>query len=205
MHLILYLLNDFLYKRGLRLPITIGNLDLSLKMIWFHWSTNQFWWSLAHIEHFRFCLNVSRGFEIDILLSYPRWWRVRDQETATQALFNTLEISPQQVNRLEIRILYKWRSSLSVVLGLELQLDHFKQVRLVIFEMADKDYPTWTVISFWVLPASHNAWMMAFCAFDISLTLINYDTGRWYVYHGRFHFLLPMLWHWKYVWNYLIS
>ena len=30
-------------------------------MTWFHWSTNQFWWSLAHIEHFCFCLNISNG------------------------------------------------------------------------------------------------------------------------------------------------
>ena len=110
-------------------PKETQNLDSSQKIIWFHWSTYQFWWSQAYIERFRFWLNFSSGFEIGIPLSNPRWWNlpsVVDWETATFTSFQALEISLQSANRLEIRILFSWRSFQAVVLGLKLQLDHFK-------------------------------------------------------------------------------
>ena len=59
------------------------------------------------------------------------------RETFTLESFQAFEISPQLANQLEIRILFSWRPSLVVVLGLELLLDHFEEVPLIIFEMAD--------------------------------------------------------------------
>ena len=69
----------------------------SPKMIWFHRSMHQFWWPLTHIEQFSFCLDVSSGFEIDILLPYSNWWCVQSvevRETATPASFLVLKILP---------------------------------------------------------------------------------------------------------------
>ena len=62
---------------------------------------------------------------------------VVDQEIFTPSSFQVLEISPQLANLLEITILFNLCSSLAVVLGLELQLDRFEHVCLVIFKMAD--------------------------------------------------------------------
>lgn len=35
------------------------NSDSSVKMTWFYWLIEQFWWSLAHSKHLHFCLRVS--------------------------------------------------------------------------------------------------------------------------------------------------
>ena len=104
-----------------------------------------------------------------ILLSYPCWWILQcvvDRETDSSVSFLNLEISSQLANREEIRILFSRRSSLADVLDLEPHLDRFEQVHLVIFDMVDWELPKWTAISFWVLPATNNAWMIVF----VSLT-----------------------------------
>ena len=96
-----------------------------------------------HTERFRFCLNVTSGLEIGILLSYPSWSSLRsvvDRETTTSALFQALKILLLWANRLEIRIYMSWRSSLAIVLGLEPKLDSFEQVRLVIFKMTGRAF-----------------------------------------------------------------
>lgn len=43
---------------GARIAEKIQNCHLLLKRIWFHWSTNQLWWSLTQIKVFRFLLNL---------------------------------------------------------------------------------------------------------------------------------------------------
>lgn len=88
-----------------------------------------------------------------------------------QSFFQHLEISPQFENWLEIRILFGWCSSLTVVLTSEPQLDHFEQFCLVIFKTAEWKNSNSIAISFWILPASYNKWMMAFCSFHRSLIL----------------------------------
>ena len=35
-------------------------------MTWFHWLTDQFWWSLVYIECFHFCLNVRNKDSIQL-------------------------------------------------------------------------------------------------------------------------------------------
>ena len=58
----------------------------------YHWSTDQFSWSLAYTERFWVGLNVSRGFEASIQLSYQSRWSLRsvvDLKTATPDPFQT--------------------------------------------------------------------------------------------------------------------
>ena len=101
-HLISYLSRGFLQT-----PKEILNLDSSLKMTWFHWSTNQFRWSLAHTERFRFCYNISGAIEIVILLLYQSWWNPTnavDRQTVTPVLYQTLAISPRLINWLKTRL-----------------------------------------------------------------------------------------------------
>ena len=109
-----------------------------------------------------------------------------DGETVTPASFQALETSTQLADRLEMWILFCWHSSLAVVLGLKMQLDRFEQIRHVVFQIEDWQHSTLTVISFWVLPACHNAWMMAFRAYDKFLTIPN-PIGYNYALNWKFH------------------
>ena len=148
-------------------------------MTWFHWSTDQFWWSLAHTESVRSCLNDCIDFEIDILLSYPSWWSLRtvvNQETAKPALFQALEFSPSMANRLEIKSLLSWRSSHALCFGFGTVVGLF-WTSLSYLRDGDWKHVTWTTMLFWVLSAFHNTWKMAFCISKISLIPANCGTG----------------------------
>lgn len=57
---------------------------------------------------------------------------------STPASFQSLGILAQLPNRLDIRILFICPLSEAIVFSLERVLDHFKQLRLVIFGTADK-------------------------------------------------------------------
>ena len=84
------------------------------------------------------------------------------------------KVLAQLVKWLEIRILLKWGSFLAVFLGLELQVDRFYLVHLIV-GIAYWEHRNRKTILFSVFLASHNPWMMTFHASDIFLILAIYE------------------------------
>ena len=148
----------------------IRNLDLSLKMTWFHWSTDQFWWFLVNIECFHFHLNGSSVYIIGILLPCSSWLNLQsvlDWEIPTSESLKALIIS-LVTNQLKIRILLNWLSFLVIVLGFERLLDRFEQLHLGILWWLTEIIPPGQ-LNHCVWLDFHNAWKMDFCASDICL------------------------------------
>ena len=134
---------------------------------------------LIIIECFCFCLNVSSGFEIGILLSYLSCRNLRsvvDRETTTTNIIpvfgNVTEIGKSIGNKNPIK--------LTPISGICIEVG--TTVGQFWVSLSSFLWDGWLraffqVISFWVLPAPHNIWMMAFCASNIYLTLVIHDTG----------------------------
>ena len=95
---------------------------------------------LTNFDDLKPILNTFTSKFVSCCQSYLSWgslWSVADWEMATLASFQALEILSELANSLKISIQFSWHLFLAIVLGLELQLEHFGQVCRVIFERAD--------------------------------------------------------------------